>query len=521
MRRRRRRDGAGEAPVSPEPGEPVLVSRHDDPERERRATRRIALLLVLSAAAGIGLLVLYALGGQVQLEGVLVGVALGAMGFALVLWGKHLFTHEVVTEDREPHESEAGERRIAEDLIAESETGITRRRLLTRLLVGAAGAFGLALIFPIRSLGPSPGNSLFVTSWRRGKRLVDDTGQPVRVDTLPESGVVTVFPEGRVGDANAQAILVRVPEDILHLPDRPRGLGPGRERLLLEALHARRVPGRAVPGELPPAAVPVPPVGVRRDGRGVGGVRAGRAAAAAAADRGRRGRVPRGAGRLQRAGRAGVLGPGRGTGSRDRPGRMFGWFDERLGAASFARRTLNKVFPDHWSFMLGEIALYCFVVLILTGVFLTFFYVPDAKEVVYHGPLRAAAGRRPSRGRTTRCCACRSRSAPGSCSARSTTGRRWSWSGASSRTPRGCSSRGRSAARATSTGCSASLLLLLTIAIGFAGYSLPDDLLSGTGLRIAYSVVLSIPSSGRGSRSCCSAGSIRRRTSSTGCSCCT
>jgi len=205
-------------PISEHPGEDVLVSRHDDPERERRATRRIALLFVLSALAGIGLLVLYALGGQVQLEGALVGVALGAMGFALILWGKHLFAHEVVTEERDPHESEVGERRIAEDLIRETETGITRRRMLTRLLVGAAGAFGLALIFPIRSLGPNPGNSLFVTSWRRGKRLVDDTGLAVRVDTLPESGVVTVFPEGSVGDANAQAILVRVPEDLLHLP---------------------------------------------------------------------------------------------------------------------------------------------------------------------------------------------------------------------------------------------------------------------------------------------------------------
>ena len=77
--------------------------------------------------------------------------------------------------------------------------------------------------------------------------------------------------------------------------------------------------------------------------------------------------------------------------------RMFGWFDERLGAASFARRTLNKVFPDHWSFMLGEIALYCFIVLILTGVFLTFFYVPDAKEVIYHGSYAPLRGQSMSR----------------------------------------------------------------------------------------------------------------------------
>src|SRR5438132_8067785 len=66
--------------------------------------------------------------------------------------------------------------------------------------------------------------------------------------------------------------------------------------------------------------------------------------------------------------------------------RLFRWFDDRLGAASFARRALNKVFPDHWSFMLGEIALYCFIVLVLTGTFLAFFYVPDPKEVLYRGP---------------------------------------------------------------------------------------------------------------------------------------
>jgi ubiquinol-cytochrome c reductase cytochrome b subunit len=46
--------------------------------------------------------------------------------------------------------------------------------------------------------------------------------------------------------------------------------------------------------------------------------------------------------------------------------RLARWFDERLGAASFVQTALNKVFPDHWSFMLGEVALYCFVILVLT-----------------------------------------------------------------------------------------------------------------------------------------------------------
>src|SRR6266496_5275076 len=69
----------------------------------------------------------------------------------------------------------------------------------------------------------------------------------------------------------------------------------------------------------------------------------------------------------------------------DRFERTQKWLDERLGTTSFARVALRTVFPDHWSFLLGEIALYCLVVLIFTGVFLTFFYTPDTREVVYNG----------------------------------------------------------------------------------------------------------------------------------------
>src|SRR2546428_13051237 len=68
------------------------------------------------------------------------------------------------------------------------------------------------------------------------------------------------------------------------------------------------------------------------------------------------------------------------------------WLDDRLGAASWARKALRKAFPDHWSFMIGEIALYCFVILVLTGVFLTFFYVGSTRDVVYNGPYRALDG---------------------------------------------------------------------------------------------------------------------------------
>ena len=62
-----------------------------------------------------------------------------------------------------------------------------------------------------------------------------------------------------------------------------------------------------------------------------------------------------------------------------------GWLDDRFHGARGVRVLMKKVFPDHWSFMLGEIALWSFVILLLTGTFLSLFFVPSANEVVYHG----------------------------------------------------------------------------------------------------------------------------------------
>ena len=64
---------------------------------------------------------------------------------------------------------------------------------------------------------------------------------------------------------------------------------------------------------------------------------------------------------------------------------LGGWLDDRLGGARAVRNLMNKVFPDHWTFMLGEIALWSFVVLLLTGTFLSLFFVPSMGDVVYHG----------------------------------------------------------------------------------------------------------------------------------------
>src|SRR5215471_16717428 len=61
------------------------------------------------------------------------------------------------------------------------------------------------------------------------------------------------------------------------------------------------------------------------------------------------------------------------------------WLDDRFAGAKGVRYLLRKIFPDHWSFLLGEIALYSFIILLLTGTFLTLFFNPSMTDVVYHG----------------------------------------------------------------------------------------------------------------------------------------
>lgn len=197
-------------------------------ENLRRPERPIVVALALAILAALGLTVVYILGGQPQVEGILLGVALGGIGAALILWGSRLLPQGEVTEDRERGPSPATEVEAAEEAVASGEEQFARRRFLTRLLLGALGALGLAALFPIRSLGPSPTTALFRTSWRSGARLVDELGMPVRSQDLEVGSVITTYPEGFVGSADSQTLLIRVEEGTLDLPpDRLAGAPSG------------------------------------------------------------------------------------------------------------------------------------------------------------------------------------------------------------------------------------------------------------------------------------------------------
>jgi ubiquinol-cytochrome c reductase cytochrome b subunit len=165
---------------------------------------------------------------------------------------------------------------------------------------------------------------------------------------------------------------------------------------------------------------------------------------------------------------------------------------ERLGASSSTSKALRKVFPNHFSFLWGEIALYAFLVLVVTGIYLTFFYEGSQQQLVYDGDYE------PMRGRTVSAAydsvLRTSLEVKGGLLIR----QMHHWAALIF-----VAAVALHMARVYFTGAFrrprepnwviGAILLVLALAAGFTGYSLPDDLLSGTGLRITYSIILAIP----------------------------
>src|SRR5690625_1679630 len=168
------------------------------------------------------------------------------------------------------------------------------------------------------------------------------------------------------------------------------------------------------------------------------------------------------------------------------------WLDQRVTGGGFVKFFARKIFPDHWSFMFGEVALYSFVILVLSGTFLTMFFDPSMTEVTYAGPYEPFQGLQMSRAYESTL----------EITFEITGGMLFRqmhhWAAlvfvvaifvhmfrvfitGAFRKPRELN------------WLIGFTLLVLAMAAGFSGYSLPDDVLSGNGLRIADGVAKAIP----------------------------
>jgi ubiquinol-cytochrome c reductase iron-sulfur subunit len=233
-------DGHGDTPLFPLPPHRPRTT-DTDPRAARRAERQVAAMFGLSALCTIGFVVAYfaiptstfvALGpiGVLQLSNVVLGLTFGLaillIGLGAIQWAKKLMADEEIVDERHPLGSPQQDKDAALEMFETGvdESGFVERKLVRRTLIGALALFPIPLIVLLKDMGPPPGNSLRVTIWQKGTRiLVDVTGQPIKPQDMSIGTLVSASPEGLdkvqeiEGDQNARAkasiILVRMRPD--------------------------------------------------------------------------------------------------------------------------------------------------------------------------------------------------------------------------------------------------------------------------------------------------------------------
>jgi len=201
-----------------------------------RIEKLIALVFVASILCFAGFGAAYWQNADPWVLGGTIGAGMLLLGFGLTAWGKYLMPQGPFVEERHSLASTRDERdAMSAALVERSAVVVKRRKMLGGLFAVGAGVFGIVALFPLlRSLGPLPANSLEVTDWRRGTRLVDANGRPVRRGTMVTGGIMTVYPEGTVivgkspqpfitenGQAIDQTVLIRLgDEDVTTQPGR-------------------------------------------------------------------------------------------------------------------------------------------------------------------------------------------------------------------------------------------------------------------------------------------------------------
>ena len=189
---------------------------------QRSAENLVVVLLGLAALFALGFIVTYAEFSPAGMSNVLLGVSIGAsllcIGGALTVVAKRLVVTEEL-EDDYPSDHPERQREVAE-ILRESGSRITRKRLLIGASAAAGATVGLAALTPALSLGPVWDTApLDQTPWRRGVRLVDDAGTPLRAADVRHQSFYTAFAEGAdpelIGDS---LVVIRLDPDKLHLP---------------------------------------------------------------------------------------------------------------------------------------------------------------------------------------------------------------------------------------------------------------------------------------------------------------
>ncbi|CAM5414260.1 hypothetical protein SFUMM280S_08579 [Streptomyces fumanus] len=349
--------------------------------------------------------------------GLTLGVALFCIGAGAVHWARTLMSNIKVADERHPIEAspEVRAKVHADFKQGAKESVIGRRKLIRNTMLGAVALVPLSGVVLLRDLGPLPEDKLRHTLWSKGKLLVNmNTNEPLRPSDVAVGSLTFAKPEGLEEHdhafqneiAKAALMIVRIqPDDIQD----KRELEWSHEGIVAYSKICTHVgcPISLYEQQTHPRALPLPPVHLRpvrrcpgrssvppvTPCRSCGSARTTRATSKRSATSKSPSALHSGS-----ADEHSESTTARSRGKAPAGERVADWADGRLGIYSLAKANMRKIFPDHWSFMLGEVCLYSFLIIILTGVYLTLFFHPSMNEVEYHGSYVPAAGSAHERG---------------------------------------------------------------------------------------------------------------------------
>jgi quinol---cytochrome c reductase iron-sulfur subunit len=195
----------------------------------RRAETVMLLLLGGAGVCAVGFVAVYAVDripDQTQFLGLSLGLAFACLAAACVVAGRWLVSQQEIEEDY-PTEHRDEQEEVVQ-ILEEGTAGFTRRKLLVVAAGGAGAALGAAALTPLVSLGPFlDTDRLYTTPWRRGRRLVDESGRPYRVEDIEPGSFYTAYPEGADPEqVGAPLAVVRLDPRELRLPFGRSGWAP-------------------------------------------------------------------------------------------------------------------------------------------------------------------------------------------------------------------------------------------------------------------------------------------------------
>lgn len=212
-----------DGPQAPAPPQGPIVAQAGPPApfpEKGPGTVLVLISFFISVAAGIGFLVAYWTGANNMALGSTLAVCFLGFGSALVFWSHWLMSQEEVSAPREPLPSSPEEYEGLFEKFYPREPNIGRRKLLVAMSTVVVATIAAAWLSVLRSFfGSSPyGAPLSSTIWKRGQRLITNTGDIASIHTLDPGGAVIVYPENLQGYVSAQTVLLRVDEQKLNLP---------------------------------------------------------------------------------------------------------------------------------------------------------------------------------------------------------------------------------------------------------------------------------------------------------------